>query len=147
MISLDFSGVDLKLKKDEGITRVFDPVRKKWFVLTPEEYVRQHILHYMIHTALYPIAMLAVEKQLKINNRIKRFDIVVYNRQHLPWLLVECKAPEVPVDENTLYQLLSYNNAMQCSYWVLTNGHQTYCADACNLNDIKWAASLPAYQF
>jgi hypothetical protein len=147
MVTLDFSGIILKLRKEGEVTRVFDQVRKKWYLLTPEEHVRQYILHYMIQVASYPAAMLAVEKQLKVNNRIKRFDIVVYDRQHLPWLLVECKAPEVAIDENTLYQLLAYNSAVRCTYWLLTNGHQTFCADACDLNNVQWMTTLPAYQF
>jgi hypothetical protein len=71
---------------------------------------------------------------------------VVYNHEHEPWMLVECKAPEVPVSDKTLYQLLQYQRAVQCSYWVLTNGHETFCADACNTEDIKWMNSLPAYE-
>jgi len=146
MITLNFTGVALKLKKDDGTTRVFDPIRKKWLVLTPEEHVRQHILHYMVHVAQYPAAMLAVEKQIKINNRIKRFDIVVYDREHKPWMLVECKAPEVAINETTMHQLLSYQNVVQCHYWVLTNGHQTWCANACDVNNIMWMQQLPAYE-
>lgn len=147
MIVLDFSGIDLKLKKEAEQTRIFDPIRKKWCVLTPEEHVRQYILYYLTTVAQYPAAMLAVEKQIRINNLVKRFDIVVYNRQHQPWLLVECKAPEIALDEQTLHQLLNYNSTMNCNYWMLTNGHQTYCADACDVNNIQWLEHLPAYQF
>lgn len=95
----------------------------------------------------YPIGLIAVEKQLTLNNLRKRFDIVIYNREHQPWMLVECKAPEVPITDSVLQQLLQYHNNLQCSYWLVTNGHQTYCADACDVKDIKWLDKLPAGNF
>jgi hypothetical protein len=145
MIYLDFSEISLKLKPAGDKTTVFDPTRKKWVVLTPEEHVRQYLLQYLIHVLHYPAALVAVEKNIKVGTLNKRFDIVVYSRDHKPWLLAECKAPEVPVSEKTLYQLLNYQSTMQCSYWLLTNGHETFCADACDVNDIKWLSSIPAY--
>lgn len=75
----------------------------------------------------------------------KRFDLVVYDRAHKPWMLVECKAPEVPVTEVTLRQLLQYQQTIQCNYWLLTNGHQTFCANACDPMQIAWLQDLPAY--
>jgi hypothetical protein len=76
----------------------------------------------------------------------KRFDIVVYDRDHKPWMLVECKSPDVPVSESTLRQLLQYQQTMQCHYWVLSNGPQTFCADACDVTDVKWLNALPLYK-
>ena len=147
MISVDFSTVTLKLKQDAGKTLVFDPVRKKWVILTPEEHVRQYILHYLIETLRYPISLVAVEKQILIGKRTKRFDIVIYDREHKPWMLVECKEPNVPITETTLQQLLSYHNTMQSRYWLLTNGPQLFCADAADIQRIVWLSSLPAYEF
>ena len=144
MIHIDFSGISLKLKKDNGKTSVFDPVRKRWFVLTPEEHVRQHIIEYMLNIIHYPAALIAVEKSIRVGNRNKRFDIVVYDKNHEPWMLVECKAPEVEISEKTLHQLLNYQQTIRCRYWLLTNGHQTYCADAGDTQQIYWMASLPA---
>jgi hypothetical protein len=145
MISPDFSNVQLKLRQQDGKTYVFDPIRKKWIVLTPEEHVRQYMIGYMTGMMQYPAGLLAVEKTIKVGNLDKRFDIVVYNRDHQPWMLVECKAPEVPVTEKTLHQLLNYQRTVQCNYWLLTNGHQTFCADACDIKHISWLSSLPAY--
>ena len=145
MIHTDFSTIQLKLRQTDGKTSVFDPIRKKWLVLTPEEHVRQYMIHYLTATMQYPASLLAVEKTIKVGNVNKRFDIVVYNRDHTPWMLVECKAPEVPVSEKTLQQLLNYQRTMQCNYWLLTNGHQTFCADARDVQNIKWLTSLPAY--
>lgn len=145
MISLDLSNIQLKLKQDAGKTIVFDPIRKRWVLLTPEEHVRQHIIQYLIQNLDYPPALMAVEKGIMVGARSKRFDIVVYNREHKPWMLVECKAPEVAITEATLHQLLNYQRTVQCSYWVMTNGHQTFCADAYDVANIKWLVSMPGY--
>ena len=142
---IDFSNSSLKLKQADGKTSVFDPVRKKWLILTPEEYVRQSLLLHLVNELQYPVSLMAVEKTIKVGTLNRRFDIVVYNRDHRPWMLVECKAPDVPVSEKTLHQLLNYQGTVQCSYWLLTNGHQTFCADACDIQDIRWLVSLPAY--
>lgn len=145
MLSLDFTGINLKLKQEEGKTMVWDPVRKIWVVLTPEEHVRQYLLQYFIHVMQYPSSLIAVEKKIQVGDLSKRFDIVVYNREHKPWLLAECKAPEIPLSEKTLHQLLSYHNAMQCRYWLVSNGHSAFCADANNIHQIKWLVDLPGY--
>ena len=147
MIFLNFSNIQLKLRQAEGKTSVFDPVRKKWLVLTPEEHVRQYMIHYLKDTMQYPASLFAVEKTIKVGNVSKRFDIVVYSREHKPWMLVECKAPEIPVSETTLHQLLNYQRTVQCRYWLLTNGHETFCADARDIENIKWLSSLPGYDF
>ena len=114
--------------------------------LTPEETVRQYMVQYMTDRMFYPLSLLAVEKSIKVGQMNKRFDIIVYNRDHKPWMLVECKAPEVPITEKTLHQLLNYQRTAQCHYWVLTNGHQTFCADARNTAHISWLAGLPLYE-
>ena len=145
MISLDFSHVVLRLRKDGDKTTVFDPVRKKWLVLTPEEHVRQYMLAYMMHDLNYPVSLIAVEKAIRVGSMNKRFDIVVYNRDHKPWMLVECKAPDIMISEATLHQLLNYQRTVQCNYWALSNGHQVYCADARDVQDIKWLTSFPVH--
>jgi hypothetical protein len=124
---------------------VFDPVRRKWVALTPEEHVRQYIIQHLAGMQ-YPMALMAVEKGITVGRLSKRFDIVVYGRDHKPWMLVECKAPGVPVSEHTLRQLLGYHSTVQCGYWLLTNGHETFCADARNAAGIVWLQSLPAYE-
>ncbi len=145
MLTLDFSNIQLKLAQKEGKTCVFDPVRKKWIILTPEEHVRQYLIGYLTTVMQYPMPMIAVEKTIKTGNLSKRFDIVVYDRNHKPWMLVECKEPNIPVSEKTLYQLLNYQSVLQCNYWLLSNGHETFCADACNTEQIKWLYDLPVY--
>ena len=145
MINIDLTSTILKLRQAEGKTSVFDPVRKKWLLLTPEEHVRQCLIGHLVEVMKYPTSLLAVEKSIEVGNVTRRFDIVVYNRDHQPWMLVECKAPDVPVSEKTLRQLLSYQRTMKCSFWLLSNGHQTFCADACDVQNIKWLTSLPSY--
>lgn len=145
MINIDFTGIELRLKKEEGKTLVFDPVRKKWLVLTPEEHVRQYLLQYYIHTLQYPPSLIAIEKKITVSGMSKRFDITVYNRQHIPWLLTECKAPDVMITEQTLHQLLQYHSSLQCRYWVMSNGHQCFCAEVSENGKVKWLDNLPGY--
>ncbi len=150
MLTLNFKDIKLKLAHIEGKPSVFDPIRKKWLVLTPEEHVRQYMIAYLRDVLQYPSALMAVEKTIKVGSMSKRFDIVVYEReQHKPWMLIECKAPQVEIDEVTLFQLLNYQRTMQCRYWLLTNGHQNFCADGGDLsgdiNTINWLDSLPGY--
>lgn len=145
MVKADITTAQLRLKQENGKAMVYDPIRKKWLVLTPEEHVRQYFLAYLAEQLRYPASLIAIERKILTGNMPKRFDIVVYNREHKPWMLVECKAPEIPISETTLHQLLQYHNNLQCRYWVLTNGHQTFCADAGNMADIRWMHNLPAY--
>jgi hypothetical protein len=145
MISIDLSGIELKLKREEAKTYAFDQIRKIWVILTPEEHVRQYFLHHLMAGMEYPAGLIAVEKKIMVGKVAKRFDIVVFNRSHEPWMLIECKEPDVIISETTLFQLLTYHRAVPCKYWVLTNGHQTYCADANNLNNVKWMEGLPLY--
>lgn len=145
MRAIDYTGLELKLKQEDGKPYVFDPVRKTWILLTPEEHVRQYLLQYFIHKMQYPVSLIAVEKKILVGNMARRFDIVVYNREHKPWLLAECKAPDVLLTEKTLHQLLAYHNTMQCSYWLVSNGHSAWCADATHIERIKWLEELPGY--
>ncbi|HTN45603.1 MAG TPA: type I restriction enzyme HsdR N-terminal domain-containing protein [Flavipsychrobacter sp.] len=145
MIHLDFSEITLRLKQGQEKTNVYDIIRKKWLVLTPEEHVRQYLLHHLISKRKYPQALIAVERKIQAGERFKRFDIVVFSREHQPWMLVECKEPDVNISENTLFQLLNYQRVVQAQYWVLSNGHQTLCADARDISNIKWMEELPVY--
>lgn len=145
MVQLDISEIQLRLRNNEGKTQVFDPVRKRWLILTPEEHVRQYIIQVLVQKMGYPVTMLSVEKQIEVNGMAKRFDVVVYGKGHNPWMLVECKAPDIMITEATLHQLLNYQRSIQGKYWLLTNGHQNLCADANNIEAIKWLSELPAY--
>ena len=147
MISLPLHEVQLQLRANSaGQPTVFDPVRKRWFVLTPEEHVRQLLLSYLLHTMRYPASLIAVERTLNAGEIARRFDVVVYGRDHKPWLLIECKAPEVPITEASFHQLLSYQRHLGARYWILCNGIDTLCADATDPVAPHWLADLPAYE-
>jgi hypothetical protein len=137
--------LQLNIKTEENTRKVWDIVRKKWIVLTPEEYVRQALLHYFTNTMQYPVGLIAVEKQVKYGSLIKRYDIIVHNRQQQPWLLVECKAPEITIGQSTVQQLLQYHSQIPCPYWLLSNGIESHCARVQGEN-IEWLAQLPEYE-
>jgi hypothetical protein len=122
MISIEYPTPGFKIERREGIECIFDSWRKKWIVLTPEEWVRQNFLQYLLQTMQYPASLIAVEKEIKLGELKKRFDILVYNNKHAPWLIVECKAMDIPLDESVLQQALRYNMSVPVDYIVITNG-------------------------
>jgi len=106
---------------------IYDPVRKRYFVLTPEEWVRQHVIAYLLLEKQVPINLIAVEKTLKINNLTKRFDVVVFNRNARPLMLIECKAPGIRVSESVFDQAARYNMSLKAGLFLITNGIEHYC--------------------
>jgi hypothetical protein len=110
------------LQVSDGKLWIFDPLRKKKLILTPEEWVRQHWVNYLIHHQNYPKGLFALEKGMKYNQIQKRTDLVVFDREGQPYMLVECKAPEVAITEQTLSQALAYNSVLNCPNVVLSNG-------------------------
>ena len=106
---------------------VFDKIRKKYVVLTPEEWVRQHFVNYLIYDLKYPKSLIKIESGMVVNNLGKRTDIVVYNRAIEPLLLVECKASRVLLNDKAMEQLAIYNRTMKAEFLVLTNGLKHYC--------------------
>jgi len=101
---------------------VFDEVRKKWTILSPEEWVRQHLLNFLIHHKNVPASLISIEKEIVLNATKKRYDVVVYNREMKPVLLAECKSRDVSIDQNTLEQALRYNLILGVRYLLITNG-------------------------
>lgn len=126
MIAVDFPAPDFKIERRNEQRFVFDVIRKKWLLLTDEEWVRQNFVQYLILHMQYPAAIIALEKSLVLNELKKRFDILVYDGGHQPWMLVECKAPQVVLDETVLQQVLRYNMAIPVPYIVITNGNSTF---------------------
>lgn len=123
MLSITFPEPDFKIKKEKGREYIFDAIRKQWIVLTPEEWVRQNFINYLVKTLNYPVAMIAVEKEIMLGELKKRFDILVYDKEHTPWMMIECKAQEVPLTENVLQQVLRYNISVPVKYLLITNGN------------------------
>ncbi|MCB9353375.1 MAG: type I restriction enzyme HsdR N-terminal domain-containing protein [Lewinellaceae bacterium] len=119
----------LRLSQAEGKTFVFDPVRRKDLVLTPEELLRQLVLLYLLEHKKYPANRIRVEVGFTINGLRRRSDIVVYDAEVKPWLLVECKSPKVRLTQATFEQAARYNLEMRAPYLVVTNGPATYCCE------------------
>jgi hypothetical protein len=111
----------MKIKVVDNNTYVFDAIRKKWLLLTPEEKIRQLVVEYLINEKKIPKSLIALEKTITINNLTKRFDILVYKESE-PWLLIECKEPNVALNDATLQQILHYNHVLQVKYFAITNG-------------------------
>ena len=128
MIDLNLPKYSLKIKNKENKLFIFDVIRKKYVVLTPEEWVRQNYLQYLIHDKKYPASLIAVEKQVKVNNLSKRTDILIFDRQGKPQIIVECKAPSVKIGQDTFDQIARYNLKLDVSLLVITNGLQHYYA-------------------
>lgn len=127
MVKVEFPKFDFRIKEEQGKELIFDEIRKQWVRLTPEEWVRQNFIQYLIQTKNYPSVLIAVEKEVKLGELKKRFDILVYNQQHQPWMMIECKAMEVQLTEEVLQQVLRYNISVPVEYLVITNGSYTYC--------------------
>lgn len=144
MISIDYPAAKPKLKEINAQTSIFCMVRKIWLVLTPEEWVRQHFLLYLTAVLRYPASIIAVEKQIIIANRKKRFDIIVYKNMQ-PYIIVECKEMKVALTEHTMMQVLGYNSTLQANIIIVTNGVQ--CA-AFEQGSTGWQSlsSLPYFK-
>ena len=112
---------------EDGKTKVFDPVRKIYCTLTPEEKVRQMTLHYLVEKKNIPAGLIAVEYSIKVNTLAKRCDIVIFNRQAKPIMIVECKAESVPITQKVLDQAIRYYSGLNVNYILLTNGKTMYC--------------------
>jgi len=120
---LNFPNLNLSLEEDEkGELTIFDSLRKKHLVLTPEEWVRQHMIQYLIQFHNYPRSLFAMEKGLKYNTLSKRFDILIMDRSGNPFLLIECKAPNVDLTQKTMQQVSVYNSQIKSSFIGVTNG-------------------------
>jgi hypothetical protein len=126
MIKIDYPAYQPRTKKEQGRTLIFDEVRKQWVTLTPEEWVRQNFLQYIISVKKYPASLIAVEKTISLGDLKKRFDIVVYDMESKPWMLVECKEMNVELNGAVLEQVLRYNITLQVSYIVITNGSHCF---------------------
>jgi hypothetical protein len=149
MIELDLMQYKdlLRVKKEKSKTFLFDPLRKKWLVLQPEELVRQLIILYLIRERGYNSNRIKVEKGLKVNDLYKRCDVLIYNLAVEPLMLVECKAPQVKVNQETFRQIAHYNLPLRVPYLLVTNGIRTYC---CRMDyeteDFEYLEEVPVYE-
>lgn len=146
MQKLHFPQPDLRIRSITGDYEVWDVVRKKWVVLTPEEWVRQHLIHYMNKERGCSLSLMAVEKSLRYNGLIRRADLVVYNSSAQPLLLAECKAPEVAMNQQVFDQVAMYNRVIGVEYVLITNGlHTSCCRVPSNSEKMEWLPDIPSF--
>lgn len=125
MIKIEYPLFKPSIKTIDNTEFIFDGFRRKWLVLTPEEWVRQNFIAYLVTVLKYPASLIAIEKEIQLGSLTKRFDIVVYNRMTMPFMVIECKEMNVSLNESVLHQALRYNTNMQAEFVVITNG--SYC--------------------
>lgn len=126
MQKLNFPVYSFRFKNSENKVSIFDEIRKKFILLTPEEWVRQHVVQFLLQDKKYPKSYINVEKLIKINNLSKRYDGVVFEPNGEIFLLIECKAPEVPISQQTFDQIARYNLVLKAKYLMVTNGLNHY---------------------
>ncbi len=130
MIPLNLPAYGARTKADRNRMLIFDGIRKKYVALTPEEWVRQHVINYLITEKGCPSTLISVEMPLKYVRWDKRSDVLVNNRNGQPLMLVECKAPEVIITQKVFEQIAIYNTTIHAPFLMVTNGLQHYCLSA-----------------
>ncbi len=147
MQQLNFPTYTFRFKNSENKLSIFDDIRKKFIVLTPEEWVRQHCINFLIVEKQYPKSLINIEKELLINGRKKRYDIVVYNSDGSIKILIECKAPKVPITQQTFDQIAQYNLILDAAFLMVTNGlHHYYCKMDYQNKCYQFLKEIPNYK-
>ena len=145
-MELNLPSYKVRLKEESGKKFIFDEIRKKYLVLTPEEWVRQHFIQYLCRYKGVPASLIAVEKELKYDKLKKRTDILVYGQDGRPKLIVECKSPSVKITQETFDQIARYNMVLRVDYLVVTNGNEHYCCYMNYSNDqINFTDDIPNF--
>ncbi len=126
MVNINYPEPGFRIRQEDGKDLIFDSLRKKWIVLTPEEWVRQNFVQYLLQVKNYPATLIAIEKEINLGELKKRFDILVYDKNHQPWMMIECKAAAIKLDEKVLEQILRYNISIPVNYLIVTNGSRCF---------------------
>jgi hypothetical protein len=142
MVKIEYPEYQPGIKKQGDRELIFDELRKKWITLTPEEWVRQNFLQYLVKVKKYPASLIAIEKEIKLGDLKKRFDIVVHDRNAKPWMIIECKEMDVILNSSVLDQALRYNISLNVPYLVITNGSYCMATGVIN-NELTDMDSLP----
>ena len=146
METLNFEHYPLSIKNKENKRYIFDVIRKKDFLLTPEEWVRQHCIHFLLHDRKFPISLVNVEKSITVCGRTKRYDIIVFKPNGKVQVLVECKAPNIPLNQAVFDQIARYNLQIDSDYLMVTNGLQhVYCKLDYENKTYHFLPELPIY--
>lgn len=144
---LNFPKFSFRLKNSENKTHIFDEIRKKFVVLQPEEWVRQHCIQFLVEELKYPKTLINVEKELKINGLRKRYDIVIYNPDGSIFLIVECKSPQIKITQTTFDQIAQYNMVLNSEYLMVTNGiNHYYCQMDFKNKSYVFSKEIPVYK-
>jgi hypothetical protein len=147
MKQLQFPSYSFRFKNSENKVAIFDEIRKKFIIITPEEWVRQHVVQFLLQDKKFPKSHINVEKLLKINDLNKRYDVVVYNSDGSIFILVECKAPEIKISQHTFDQIARYNMTLNAEYLMVTNGLNHYfCKMDYENEKYDFLPELPEYQ-
>jgi hypothetical protein len=146
MLPLNLPQFDVQLKKSEGKVWIFDVIRKKYILLTPEEWVRQHLVNYFIHHMKYPKSLISVERGLHYNQLQKRSDITIFDRTGNPWMIIECKSPDVALDQKSVLQVAVYNSDVKAKYVSVSNGLKHICYEPKpDVKDVVLLKDFPEY--
>ena len=146
MVALNLPAFDHKIKQVEGKAYIFDLLRRKYVRLSPEEWVRQHIVHLLLTHYQYPKALIRPEGGLLLNQTPKRTDVVVFDRTGQPYLIVECKAPHVPLSQAVFDQVARYNHVHKAPYVVISNGLTHYCCQIDHVSaQVQFLDDFPAF--
>ncbi len=146
MQKLNLPEYDFRTKTEEGKVFIFDNLRKKFVVLTPEEWVRQNFIQYLKTEKKYPETLMAVEKQIMVNHNQRRFDLLIYSRNGQPYLIAEFKAPGVKISQETFDQVVRYNMALRVERVVVSNGLQHFaCEIDYTKNSFSYLPEIPPY--
>lgn len=146
MDQLSLPSFNIQLKKENGVDMVFDQIRKKHIVLTPEEWVRQHFVNYLIAHLGYPRSLINVEQGLRYNSLLKRSDIVVYSRDGNPIMLVECKSVKYQLNKKVVEQALMYNKTIDAQYIIVANGLESACMKIDKVkSNVEFLPRIPEY--
>lgn len=146
MLKLNLPEFEVNLKKSEGKIWIFDGIRKKYLILTPEEWVRQHLVNYFINHLKYAKSLISVERGLHYNQLQKRSDITVFDRSGNPWMIVECKSPEISLDQKSVLQVAVYNADVKAKYVSVSNGLTHICYETKpNVKDIVLMKEFPEF--
>lgn len=147
MQKLNFPSYSFRFKNSENKVSIFDEIRKKFIILTPEEWVRQHVVRFLLEEKKYPKSLINVEKVLTVNGLRKRYDIVVFNTDGSIFVLVECKAPEIKTAQAVFDQIARYNITMKAQYLMVTNGLNHYfCQMDFENEKYQFLRELPDYE-
>ncbi len=146
MEKLNFPKYNLQIKSIENKDYVFEPIRKKWLLCTPEEWVRVNCINYVSNTKGYPPSLISVEHQIDVYGLKKRFDLLIYNINFSPFILIECKSPSVKINQKTFDQIIQYNLKLKCPHLMVTNGLNHYfCTVKQNEKKVEFIDSIPFY--